>query len=166
MGAAARLRLIADLQRKDPRLPVFVVIPGSLLAPWRLAATSIVEGTANGHAFGRRTLKAWGKGSDDWFIEFTAPFCKTSALQPGDRFVLELALADMSMPEELQRALRADQRLEAAWLSLSASEQRQAGEHVRAARSEAARERRAASICRKLRGELPASQPVSPGSRA
>jgi hypothetical protein len=32
----------------------------------------------------------WGKESHDWFVELTAPFCKTARMNVGDRVVLEL----------------------------------------------------------------------------
>jgi hypothetical protein len=52
--------------------------------PWSLAGTTVIEGTANGIALGRRNIKAWGKGSDDWVVEFTAPFCRAARLTVGD----------------------------------------------------------------------------------
>jgi hypothetical protein len=41
-----------QLQRKDPRLPVYVVIPGRYVQPWDLSGTTVIEGTANGIPFG------------------------------------------------------------------------------------------------------------------
>jgi hypothetical protein len=73
MKPRPRVRLSAQLQRKHPRLPVYVVIPGREVKPWSLAGTTVIEGTANGIACGPRNIKAWNKGSDDWFVEFTAP---------------------------------------------------------------------------------------------
>jgi hypothetical protein len=146
------MKLTAQLQRKDPSLPVFVVIPGKHVRPWDLDGTTVIEGTANGHDFGRRTLKAWGKGSDDWFVEFTAPFCKTAGLGVGDKLALELRLADTSTPKELERLLSKNRSLKAAWSARSDRERREASEHVRAAKTEATRVRRAEAIAEKLRG--------------
>jgi hypothetical protein len=67
MSAKRSIALLAKLQRKGPELPVFVVMPGKAVAPWKLAGTTVLEGTAQGQDCGRRTLKAWGKGSDDGF---------------------------------------------------------------------------------------------------
>lgn len=151
-----QVRLSTRLERKDPSLPVYVVIPSRHVRPWSLTGTTVIEGTANGVPFGRRTIKAWGKGSDEWFVEFTAPFCKAARLKVGDRVALELRLADASTPMELERFIAKNKSLRAAWLELSARERRDAGEHIRAGKGQATRDRRAASIAEKLRhrGEI------------
>jgi hypothetical protein len=121
--------------------------------PWGLTGTTVVEGTANGVPFGRRTIKAWGKGADDWFIEFTAPFCKAASLSVGDRVALEFQIADASTPPELEKVLLRTKSVAAAWLALSDRERREAAEHVRAAKAPATRERRAVAIAERLRGK-------------
>jgi hypothetical protein len=152
MSATASATLTSKLLRKDPSLPVFVVIPGRVVAPWKLEGTTVVEGSANGHSFGRRNIKAWGKGSDDWFLEFTAPFCKAAGLNVGDAIKLNLILADTSLPPELE-GLLADAKAHArSWSKLSERQRREASEHVRAAKTEAGRQRRAAAVIDKLCG--------------
>ena len=148
------VQISTQLQRKDPRLPVYVVIPSHHLKPWGLTGTTVIEGSANGYPFGRRTIKAWGKGRDEWFIEFTAAFCKTASLQVGDRVDLEIQLADTSTPQELESILSQSKSLEAAWLALSERERRDAGEHIRAAKAPATRQRRAGSVAQRLRVEV------------
>ena len=152
MSGMVRATLTSKLLRKDPRLPVYVVIPGKAVASWKLTGTIVVEGTANGHSFGRRNLKAWGKGTDDWFLEFTAPFCQAAALAEGDSLALVFSPADESPPEEIESLLRSSKALSKAWSSLSDSQRRDASEHVRAAKTPATRERRAAAILGKLSG--------------
>lgn len=149
------LRLAAFLQRKHPRLPVYVVIPGSKVKPWSLTGTTVVEGSANGVDFGRRNIKAWGKGSDDWFVEFTAPFCEAAGLAVGEELKLELRLADASTAPALATLLASDKRLAAAWLSLSDSARRDANEQVRAAKNETTRQRRAAAFASRLLAAQP-----------
>jgi hypothetical protein len=144
------VRLSTRLLRKDPRVPVYVVIPGRHVQSWGLAGTTVIEGTANGFPFGRRTIKALGKGSDGWFVEFTAPFCKTAGLNVGDVVALELQLADASTPKELESLLSKNKKLTAAWQALSERERRDIGEHIRAAKAEATRERRAALVAERL----------------
>src|SRR5688572_5099654 len=112
------MKIKTKLQRKDPGLPVYVVVPGKFVKPWELSGTTIIEGTANGFPFGRRTIKAWGKGTDDWFVEFIAPFCKTAGLNVGDDIVVELQRADTSTPEELQSLLTNSKKLASLWLAL------------------------------------------------
>ena len=152
-AAKPEVRLSTRLQRKHPSLPVYVVIPNRHVEPWGLTGTTVIEGTANGFPFGRRTIKSGGKGSDSWFVEFTAPFCKKACLKLGDRVVLELQLADASTPPELESILSKSKDLAAAWLALSERERRDAGEHIRGAKAQLTRERRAASIAEKLRGK-------------
>jgi hypothetical protein len=147
------VQLSTRLQRKDPSLPVYVVIPGRHLQPWALTGTTIIEGTANGVSFGRRAIKAWGKGTDDWFVEFTAPFCKAASLSVGDRIALELQIADASVPPELEKILSKNMDVAVAWHALSERERRDAGEHIRAAKAPATRERRAVAIAEGLRGK-------------
>lgn len=144
------MKIKTKLQRKDPGLPVYVVVPGKFVKPWELSGTTIIEGTANGFPFGRRTIKAWGKGTDDWFVEFTAPFCKTAGLNVGDDIVLELQLADTSTPEELQSLLTNSKKLSSLWLALPKRDRRDAGEYIRAGKALATREKRASAITEKL----------------
>lgn len=144
------MKIKTKLQRKDPSLPVYVVVSGKFVKPWGLNATTIIEGTANGFPFGRRTIKAWGKGTDDWFVEFTAPFCKTAGLNVGDDIVLELQRADTSTPEELQSLLTNSKKLASLWLALPERDRRDAGEYIRAGKALATREKRASAITKKL----------------
>lgn len=153
MNSRPLLRLSARLQRKDPGLPVYVVIPGRHVEAWGLTGTTVIEGSANSVPFGRRTIKAWGKGVDDWFVEFTTPFCKAASLNVGDRIALELRIADASTPPELEKILSRTKSVAAAWYALSESERRTAGEHIREAKAPATRERRAAAVAERLRGK-------------
>ncbi len=152
MSTPSEVTLSTRLQRKDPRLPVFVLIPGRCVRAWKLTGTAVIEGSANEHSFGRRTLKAWGKGTDDWFMEFTTPFCETAGLSVGATVRLSIRLADASTPPELERILWQSQDLNAAWSALSERQRREAREHIRATRTQATRERRAAAIAERLRG--------------
>ena len=144
----------ARLERKDPRLPVYVVIPGRHVERWRLAGTTVIEGTVNGWPFGRRTIKVWGKDSDGWFVEFTASFCRAARLGVGDRVALAIRPADASIPMELESILAGDEGLAAAWQALSERQRRDASEHIRAAKAQATRQRRAASTAEALRSKV------------
>lgn len=144
-------KLSTRLQRKDPRLPVYAVIPGRYVRPWGLTGTTVVEGTANDVPFGRRTIKAWGKGTDDWFVEFTAAFCRAAGLRVGDVVSLGIRLADASAPQELKDRFSANGHLEVAWLALSERERREAGEYIRAAKMQPTRDRRADLVAERLR---------------
>jgi hypothetical protein len=152
MSRIAQATLSSKLLRKDPRLPVYAVIPGKLLSAWRLTGTTVVEGTANGYSFGRRNLKAWGKESDDWFLEFTAPFCEAAGLSVGDNLSLAFSRADEAPPAEIQSLLSGSKDLAKSWSRLTDSQRRDASEQVRAAKTEPTRQRRAAAILGKIRG--------------
>jgi hypothetical protein len=145
-----KLRTTVLVQRKDPRLPVYVVLPAQVVEPWGLTGTTIVAGTVNGSPMGRRTIKAWGKGTGDWFVEFTAPLCARAGLSVGDRLELELEIADTSEPQELRQALAASKELSAAWSVLSTSEKRNAAEHIRSAKTQQTRARRVALLSDRL----------------
>jgi hypothetical protein len=147
---AHKLRTSALLQRKDPRLPVYVVLSAQVVEPWGLTGTTIVEGTANGLPMGRRTIKAWGKGTGDWFVEFTAPFCAKAGVRVGDRCELEFEIADASEPRELKQALAASKELSAAWSVLSTAEKRNSAEHIRSAKTQQTRARRVSMLSDRL----------------
>jgi uncharacterized protein YdeI (YjbR/CyaY-like superfamily) len=83
-------------------------------------------------------------------VEFTASFCKTANLHVGDIVSLDVEIADMSIPQELQDILLRNKGLEVTWLTLSESDRRIACEHIRAAKAKATRERRAATVAEKL----------------
>jgi hypothetical protein len=118
------IRLVATLQRKDARLPVFIVVPGHFVQPLTLTGTTVVEGVVDGHPIGRRTLKPWGKGSEDWFLELTSDFCASARLVTGQAVSVALILADTSLPTELAAELARNSDHHSAWQQLSARLQR------------------------------------------
>lgn len=142
------------LQRKDPRLPVYIVIPHASVAPWELAGTTVVEGSVNGHEWGRRNIKRWDASArSDWFLELTAPFCKAASIGVGDRLDVSLQLASTDMPAELASLLDQEPALRTAWEQQSAYTRRTSQEHVLQAKSAATRERRATAIVDGLRAQ-------------
>jgi hypothetical protein len=150
MDTPHKVRITTVLQRKDPRLPVYVALPDHVVGPWQLTGTTIVEGTANGVAIGRRTIKAWGKGTRDWFVEFTSPFCAKASIRVGDRVALDLNIADTSDPKELVETLVANKKLTASWNALSNAAKRDAAEHIRSGKTKQTRSRRAAILAKRL----------------
>jgi hypothetical protein len=146
-----RCSLLSVLERKDPRLPVFFVVPAACLAGWGLTATVIVDGRINGTPLGRRALKKWD--ADRWYIELTAPLCKAAGLQPGDALSVELVLADQREPGELQAVLQAEPDLARRWARVPRAQARAAMEHVRAGKDPTTRARRAAALAARLRAQ-------------
>jgi hypothetical protein len=138
------------LQRKDLKLPVYVVVPHAEVAHWTLEATTMVEGTVNGHAFGRRSMKKLNATShSDWFVEYTAPLCKGLGIKVGDELKVDLRLAATETPRELDEQFSLNPNLHAFWSSRSEYARRISAEHVRAGKTETTRLRRAQAIASK-----------------
>jgi hypothetical protein len=148
------LRFRTELRRKHPDLPVFIRIPGALVAPWRLTHWVTVEGSLNGHEVGRRTLKDWGKASADWFVEFLKPYLESAGLKPGDPVDVELRLADMTMPAEMAERMKADPHFARAYQALIPNHQRKAIEHYLEAKTPAGRTARLEKISRSIKARL------------
>ena len=74
-----------------------------------------------------------------------------AGLNVGDQVALAIRLADASIPAEPESLLAGDEGLAAAWQALSEHQRGDASEHIRAARAQATRQRRAASTAEALR---------------
>jgi hypothetical protein len=140
------LRFRTELQRKDPGLPVFIRVPGEIVAPWKLTEWKTVEGSLDGHDFGRRTIKDWGKDSPDWFVEFLKPYLDEADLRPGDTVDVELRLASMTMPDEMAERMGSDPGFARAYEALIPNHQRKAIEHYLEAKTPAGRSARLEKI--------------------
>lgn len=150
----SQLRFRTELQRKDPRLPVFIRVRGEIVAPWKLREWKSVEGSLNGHAFGRRTIKDWGKDSPDWFVEFLKPFLDRAGLHPGDTVDVELRLADMTTPPEMAARIKNDAVFARAYETLVPNHKRKAIEHYLEAKTAAGRTARLEKIARSIKARL------------
>ena len=148
------IRFRTRLQRKHPELPVFIRIPGAALAPWALSEWRTVEGSLNGHDFGRRTIKDWGAGSPDWFVEFLKPFLEAAGLKPRDTVEVELRLSDMTMPGEMAARMASDRDFADAYAALIPNHKRKAIEHYLEAKTPAGRTARLEKISRSIKARL------------
>jgi len=151
---SATLRFRTQLHRKDPTLPVYIRVPGEVVAPWRLNDWATVEGSLNGHAFGRRTIKDWGKDSSDWFVEFLKPFLESADLDPGDTVEVELRQADMTMPLEMAARMADDAAFARAYEALRANHKRKAIEHYLEAKTPKGRTARLEKIARNIKARF------------
>lgn len=150
----APLRFRAALERKHPDLPVFIRIPGAVVEPWQLGEWRTVDGSLDGHAFGRRTIKDWGNGSPDWSVEFLRPFLQTAGFRPGDEVEVELRLADMTMPPEMAERMKTDAEFARAYEALIPNHKRKAIEHYLEAKTPAGRTARLEKISRSIKARL------------
>ena len=148
------LRFRTELQRKHPDLPVFIRIPGELVAPWKLTEWRTVEGSLNGQFFGRRAIKDWGKDSADWFVEMLKSFLTATCLKPGDTVDVELRLADMTMPVELTERMVSDAEFARAYEALIPNHKRNVIELYLSARTPAGRTAKLDKIDREIKAML------------
>lgn len=159
---ATAISFEAALERKQPGLPVYIVVPADHAQALGLRATAVVEGEVNGHDIGRRSIKRWENiERSPWFVEFTTPFCRKAGVAVGDPLSVSLRLASSALPEELERLLAHSPRLKAVWNSLSEYARRSSAEHVRAGKSAATRSRRAAVVASRLAESEAPSRPYA-----
>lgn len=158
------LELDGVLERKALTLPRYLVIPALLLAPWKLAGTTVIEGTLNGLSLGRRTIKRWD--DERWFLEVPEALCRQAHVDTGDLVHVVLAVASEIMPAELRELLDRDPRAHATWQRLTAGQQRMLREEILAAKSPETRRKRSLmalhSAVRAADWRPPSSAPVTP----
>src|SRR5688572_21346754 len=128
------------IERKHPDLPGFVVLPAAKVAPWKLGATTTIEGTIDGTPLGRRSL-LWDDGR--WFIELRREHLSAIGKAPGDRVELVIRLASTELPAELQRLIDTDKAARARWDARTDAQKRMLREEILSAKTPSTRERRA-----------------------
>lgn len=135
------LKVAVRIERKHAEMPAFVVVPAAAVAKWKLTATTTVEGTLDGVPLGRRSLRRWD--DERWFLELRRDALEALGKSPGDRATLEIRRAATEMPAELKALIDSDAKARERWESRSEAQQRMLREDILAAKSSAARERRA-----------------------
>lgn len=135
----------SKVTRHHPQFSRLVTIPLEVLAPWKLTATTTVEGTINEIDLGRRSLKRW----DDrncWWIDLPDPLCKKAKIEVGDAVRLTIRLASEDLPAELEQLLNANPAAKSNWSKLTAPQQRMLREEIFAAKTSATRLKRATKV--------------------
>ena len=89
--ANTSLGLMAKIQRKDPKLPRFIVVPSMLVAAWGVTENVTIVGELNGVDLGQRSLKRWD--ADRWFIQVPEPVCKKANVDTGDMVTVTMLIA-------------------------------------------------------------------------
>lgn len=139
--ATKTLTCSVQIERHDPGLPRYVVVPSSVVRPWRLEGTTVVEGTLDGTDLGRRTMKRWDE--ERWFLDLPERLCRRAGVDTGDEVELVIRRASTELPAELESLLAGSLRARERWRELSASRRRMVREHVLAAKRPETRQRRA-----------------------
>ncbi len=85
------LGLMAKIQRKDPKLPRFIVVPSMLMDDWGVTQNIEIVGELNGVDMGRRPLKRWD--DERWFIQIPEPLCKKANVDTGDMVTVTMLIA-------------------------------------------------------------------------
>lgn len=129
------------LERKQAALPAFVVVPAAKIERWKLEGTTTVDAVLGGVALGRRSLKRWD--DERWFLELRNEHLAEVAKPIGTRLTLVIAPASEDLPEEMQRLFELEPDSRTRWDALTKAQRRGLREEVLAAKSSAARERRA-----------------------
>jgi hypothetical protein len=136
----------AALHRHHPELPVYILVPGEIVARFERTATFVVQASVAGRRIGRRTVKPWGDGR--WFMELTKAQCARLGVGAGDVVEVDLVPAP-ELPEELEAALDA-RGLRGGWARLTPAERRAIAEEVFAARRADTRARRIERVLARL----------------
>jgi hypothetical protein len=140
---AKPLSVSGIVERKYEQFSRFVCIPLTKVAPWKLEATTTVEGTINGTDIGRRSLKR-GDDRKCWWIDLPEPLCKKAGVETGDRVELQLQIASEDLPQELSELIAKDPKAKSRWLKLTSGQKRMLREDVMSAKQSSTRARRAA----------------------
>lgn len=143
MAKPKTIKVTTTVTRHMPQFSRLATIPLDKVAPWKLDATTVVEGTINGVEIGRRSMKRW----DDrncWWIDLPDALCKKVGIDDGHQADLVLRLASEELPAELAELLNKNKSAKSRWEKMTSSQQRMLREEVYAAKSSVARTRRAA----------------------
>jgi hypothetical protein len=142
MAKPKTIEVTSTVTRHMPQFSRLATIPLDKISPWKLDATTVVEGTINGVELGRRSMKRWDE-KNCWWIDLPDPLCKKVGIDDGDKVDLVLRLASEELPDELAELLNKNKSARARWEKMTTSQQRMLREELYAAKSSDARSRRA-----------------------
>lgn len=81
-------RFEARILRKRPDLPRYIVVKPEHVEGRTGSFSALVS--LNGSPSFARTIRPWGKGSDVFFFNLTAPQCKKAGLDTGDLCAVQI----------------------------------------------------------------------------
>jgi hypothetical protein len=135
------IEVITRVERKQPDLPRYAIVPANVLQPWDLSGTTVVDVVLDGTPLDRRSLKPWD--AERWFVSITAKDCDRIGTDTGDEVRITLTVASTDLPAELEGLIREHPRARVAWSRMTPSEQRMLRENVGMAKEPETRDRRA-----------------------
>jgi hypothetical protein len=142
------------IEQKAAEMTPYVVIPAAKVARWKLDATTTIEGSLDGVALGRRSLKR--RNGAHWFVELPQGILSTVGKSVGARARLVISMASVSLPDELKTLVADDAAAQRCWDAYSEAQKRGLREHILGAKSSEARLRRARQAL------VPATKPATP----
>ena len=145
MAKPKQIVVTTKVIRHNPQFSRLVTIPLADVAPWKLTNTTVVEGSINHVELGRRSLKHWAE-RQCWWLDLPEPLCQKAKLETGDTVELVIRLASEELPLELKELLNKNSTAKSHWEKLTNAQQRMLREDILAAKSSAARARRAARV--------------------
>lgn len=137
---ARRVEIDVRIERKQPDLPGYVLVPAAAIARWKLDGTTSVEGTIDGLPLGRRSLKRWD--DERWFLELRREHLSELKKAPGDAARLAIAPASTELPAELSALIEAEPAAHARWDAHTDAQRRMLREEILGLKTAAGRERR------------------------
>ena len=140
MSKAVQLTVV--IERKDPRVPRFVVIPAEAIQDWKLTGTTTITGTLKGVDMGRRGLKPWGDSR--WFIDLPERLCRKASVDTGHYAEVAIEVAPDVECVELTDLIAKNPAAKRTWDRLTPGNQRMLREYVLSAKQPATRAARAA----------------------
>ena len=140
MSKHKEITVISKVIRHHPQFSRLVTIPLSKIEPWKLSATTTIEGTINDTDLGRRSLKRWDE-RQCWWIDLPEPLCKKARLETGE-VKLTIRVASEDLPDELNDLLTNNSVAKTTWEQLTMAQQRMLREDI-AAKTTATCRRRA-----------------------
>lgn len=145
MTKQKEIKITTTVIRHHPQFSRLATIPVEKISPWKLSATTVVEGTINGVDLGRRSMKRWEE-RNCWWIDLPEQLCKKLKIDVGSKIDLKLHRASEELPRELTDLLATNSTAKARWDQLTSAQKRMLREEIFAAKSTDTRTRRAAKM--------------------
>lgn len=139
-----KVRFEATIERHDPRLPRYVIIPPDACQALGLKGYTVARGTMNETPFDLRSVSLWDERDSAglFFMQIPTGLCAAARVDVGDQASLELEVMEEVAPTELLSRIAQDPGSRAAWNNLPLSHRRQIAEDIARAKSQATRARR------------------------